>query len=215
MENNMEIKKVIFLLSSLFIDNIYSRTYSKVFKNKGLEIRIEEGDITKSTSKVIVNAANKELKGGSGVCGAIFKAAGSKNLQKECDNFSSKKGVRCEIGKSVITNSYDLKANGVSKIIHAVGPDCRKITDKKKQDELLKSTYLSSLSLCLDKKYNSISYPFISSGKYAFPKDRASLIALKAILNNKKSSKKKPVVDKFDLADSSDYDLFVKNLKKM
>lgn len=49
-----------------------------------MEIKIILGDITLSNSDAIVNAANKELRGGSGVCGAIFKKAGWDELQKEC-----------------------------------------------------------------------------------------------------------------------------------
>lgn len=35
-----------------------------------------EQDITKIKTDVVVNAANRELMNGAGVCGAIFKACG-------------------------------------------------------------------------------------------------------------------------------------------
>jgi O-acetyl-ADP-ribose deacetylase (regulator of RNase III) len=42
---------------------------------------IVRNDITKMKVTAVVNAANTELKMGGGVCGAIFKAAGSAELQ--------------------------------------------------------------------------------------------------------------------------------------
>jgi len=50
-----------------------------------MSLQIIRNDITKMDVDVIVNAANSALKKGGGVCGAIFKAAGAKELQAECD----------------------------------------------------------------------------------------------------------------------------------
>lgn len=52
--------------------------------------------------------------GGSGVCGAIFKAAGWYQLQKTCDAIG-----HCDIGSAAITPAFNLDAKY---IIHAVGP---------------------------------------------------------------------------------------------
>ena len=73
-------------------------------------------DITKLDTDAIVNAANSQLLAGSGVCGAIFRAAGTRaeELQREC-----LAKAPCPTGHSVLTGSYGLPARY---IIHTVGP---------------------------------------------------------------------------------------------
>ena len=71
-------------------------------------------DITKMKVDAIVNAANTELLMGGGVCGAIFNAAGAKELQEACDKKSPIK-----TGDAVITPGFKLPAKFV---IHAAGP---------------------------------------------------------------------------------------------
>ena len=71
-------------------------------------------DITKMKVDAIVNAANTELLMGGGVCGAIFNAAGAKELQEACD-----KNSPIKTGDAVITPGFKLPAKFV---IHAAGP---------------------------------------------------------------------------------------------
>ncbi|MEH6946861.1 macro domain-containing protein [Bacillus sp. JJ634] len=56
-------------------------------------------DITKIKVDAIVNAANKVLKIGDGVCGAIFHAAGAGELQEAFDQIGGCKG------REAVTNS--------------------------------------------------------------------------------------------------------------
>ena len=53
---------------------------------------------------VIVNAANKYLVSGSGVCGEIFKRAGYQELEKAC----SKIKTPLNDGDAVITDSFNI-----------------------------------------------------------------------------------------------------------
>lgn len=78
------------------------------------KIRIEKVSITDAGTDSIVNTANEHLQGGSGVCGAIFKAAGWNQLQKACDAIG-----HCDTGSASITPAFSLDAKY---IIHAVGP---------------------------------------------------------------------------------------------
>lgn len=143
-----------------------------------MPFQIVHNDITKMNTDAIVNAANSKLLMGSGVCGAIFKAAGPKELQDECNKIGA-----CAVGEAVITKGYNLKSKYV---IHTVGPIWR--GGSLDEAKYLKSAYESSLKLAKDNNLNSIAFPLISSGIYGYPKEEALEIAVKAIkeflLNN-------------------------------
>jgi O-acetyl-ADP-ribose deacetylase (regulator of RNase III) len=129
-------------------------------------------DITKMRVGAIVNAANTDLRMGSGVCGAIFKAAGEKKLQAACDKLSP-----IRTGEAVITPGFELPAKYV---IHTAGPVYDQWS-KQQSETLLRSCYTGSLSLAAKNKCNSIAFPLISSGIYGYPKKESLTVAASAI----------------------------------
>ena len=130
-----------------------------------------QGNITEQTTDAIVNAANRELFGGSGVCGAIFDAAGYDEMTKACKIIGF-----CETGDAVITPGFKLAAKYV---IHTVGPVYGQ--NDNHDGELLQSCYWTSLARAEENGVISITFPLISTGIYGYPKEEAIRIAVDAI----------------------------------
>ncbi|MGN1344695.1 MAG: macro domain-containing protein [Traorella sp.] len=133
-------------------------------------IKINKVSITKVGCECIVNAANEDLWEGGGVCGFIFKAAGSKQLTKACQAIG-----HCDTGSAVITPAFNLNAKY---IIHAVGPVW--IDGNHKEPQLLYSCYKKSLELAKENNAHSIGFPLISAGIFGYPKTKAWRKALQA-----------------------------------
>ena len=118
----------------------------------------------------VVNAANRKLLAGEGVCGAIFRAAGP-GLQIACDEVAP-----CPIGEARITPAFAINAEH---IIHAVGPKYR--DGSAAERALLASAYTSALQLADDAGLESIAFPAISTGIYGFPPEEAAPVVQAAI----------------------------------
>jgi O-acetyl-ADP-ribose deacetylase (regulator of RNase III) len=132
---------------------------------------IMKHDITKQQTDAIVNAANTSLRAGGGVCGAIFAAAGAKNLQTAC-----KKLAPIKTSEAVITPGFNLPAKY---IIHAAGPIYR--GGGHGEEKLLHETYTNALKCAVENGCKSVAFPLISSGIYGYPKDEAYNIATSTI----------------------------------
>ena len=124
-------------------------------------------DITTLAVDVVVNAANRELRRGSGVCGAIFAAAGPA-LDDACAAIGG-----CATGDAVATDGFDLPARW---IVHAVGPVWHGGDDG--EADLLASCYRRALAVGRDLGALSIAFPAISTVIYGFPPDAAAAIAV-------------------------------------
>ena len=133
-------------------------------------IKIQKISITDLDTDAIVNAANDGLWAGSGVCGAIFRAAGHKRLQAACEAIG-----HCDTGSAVITPGFDLKAKY---IIHAVGPRYR--DGKHGEPQQLYGAYYKSLELALENGCASIGFPLISVGIFGYPLEGAWRKAIQA-----------------------------------
>ncbi|MBT4900284.1 MAG: O-acetyl-ADP-ribose deacetylase [Verrucomicrobia bacterium] len=145
-------------------------------------ITLQFGDITQLEVDAIVNAANEQLNGGTGVDGAIHAAGGSQLLE-ECLTLGG-----CPTGEARITNGYNLEAKHV---IHTVGPIWE--GGHENEPQLLENCYKNSLRLASENGIRTIAFPAISTGGYGFPPDQAAQIAVKttkAFLKNNKLPEK-------------------------
>jgi O-acetyl-ADP-ribose deacetylase (regulator of RNase III) len=135
------------------------------------------GDITVQAVDAIVNAANRWLENGGGVCGAIFEAAGVKQLQGFCDKIKRTTGIQ-EIpdGQSVVTPGGKLKAKWV---IHTVGPRYGQTNGR--DAELLASCYRTALALADKKGMKTVAFPSISTGIFGYPPEEAAKVASETI----------------------------------
>ncbi len=136
-------------------------------------IILKNASITRLKTDAVVNAANEQLQEGGGVCGYIFAAAGSVELQAACNKLAP-----CKTGSAVITPAFGMKDNKY--IIHAVGP----VWEGGKRREAMKlySVYQNSLSLAEENGCKSIGFPLISAGIFGVPLDVAWRKALQACL---------------------------------
>ena len=136
-----------------------------------MPFQIVRDDIVRMRVDAIVNAANEHLRHGGGVCGAIFDAAGPRQLQAACDEIG-----HCSTGGAVATPAFALNARHV---IHAVGPVWQGGTHG--EEAALRSCYRASLALAQELGDKSIAFPLISSGIYGYPKDAAIDVAISEI----------------------------------
>ena len=134
-------------------------------------IKIIQGDILDFDGDAIVNPANIALKGGGGLCGQIFEAAGDEELTKACTEIDY-----CEFGDAVVTSGFKLPAKY---IIHTATP----IYGDHHGDEadILKSCYWESLRRAEELNMKSIAFPLLSAGIHQYPKKEAAVVALLAV----------------------------------
>ena len=133
-------------------------------------ISIFQGDITGLAVGAIVNAANRDLAPGGGVCGAIHRAAGPE-LARACAPLAP-----CPTGEARITPGFGLKT---SHVIHAVGPVWR--GGEEDEAALLASCYRSALELAARQGLTSIAFPAISTGIYGYPLAAATHTAVTTV----------------------------------
>ena len=136
-----------------------------------MPFQIIRNDITKVQADAIVNTANPKATFGSGTDGAIYKAAGEKELLAE-----RKKIGDIALGEVAVTPAFKLKAKY---IIHTVGPAWNGGDDG--EFDVLRSCYRKSLEKTEELGCESVAFPLIATGVYGFPKDEALRIAMDEI----------------------------------
>ena len=128
-----------------------------------MEISVLLGDITRQRVDAVVNAANRAMRGGGGVDGAIHRAGGPQILADCIKRFPD--GLAT--GDAGWTTAGDLPARWV---IHTVGPN---YAGGERDRSLLTSCYRRSLEVADELGAERVAFPLISAGIYGWPKDDA------------------------------------------
>src|SRR5262249_18633733 len=156
------------------------------------------GDITREDVDVTVNAANRALARGAGVCGAIFAAAGPE-LDPACAALGG-----CETGDAKATPGFGMPARvGIhtgGAVWHG-GNDC--------EAHAPAACDRPCIDVPTQLGARSIAFPAISTGIYGFPKRPAAQIAVATL--------RAVETDAVDLArlvafDTETYDLYCEAL---
>ena len=128
-------------------------------------ILLSEGDITSAQVDAIVNAANTELKLGSGVAGAIYRRGGAE-IQKECDAHGP-----VPLGGAALTSGGRLPAPfGIHAAAMRPGGSV--------SEESLRSATRASLGLACARRLRSIAFPAIGTGVGGFSMQRCAEVML-------------------------------------
>lgn len=134
------------------------------------KLRAIQANITTLAVGAIVNAANSSLLGGSGVDGAIHRAAGAELLH-ECRLLGG-----CKTGQAKLTKGYQLPAPYIT---HTVGPVWRGGAEG--EAELLASCYRNAMALAAKHAVRTLAFPSISTGIYGYPIALAAPLAISTV----------------------------------
>ena len=133
-----------------------------------MQVTVVEGDITQQAVDAVVNAANRAMRGGGGVDGAIHRAGGPAVLEDCVRRFPH--GLAT--GDAGWTTAGDLPARWV---IHVVGPNR---TAGETDRSLLTSCYARALEVADELGARTVAFPLVSAGVYGWPRDDAIAAAL-------------------------------------
>ena len=133
-----------------------------------MEVTVVEGDITTQDVDAVVNAANRRMRGGGGVDGAIHAAGGPEVLEDCRRRFPD--GLAT--GAAGWTTAGRMPARWV---IHVVGPNW---TAGERDRSLLESCYSGALAVADELGARTVAFPLVSAGIYGWPKDDAIAAAI-------------------------------------
>jgi O-acetyl-ADP-ribose deacetylase (regulator of RNase III) len=121
---------------------------------------VVQGDITEQDVDAVVNAANRAMRGGGGVDGAIHRAGGPAVLEDCVARFPH--GLAT--GEAGWTTAGEMAARWV---IHVVGPN---FTAGERDRSLLTSCYAHALAVADGLGARSVAFPLVSAGVYGWPR---------------------------------------------
>lgn len=137
----------------------------------GVEPAVVLGDITAQDVDAVVNAANRRMRGGGGVDGAIHAAAGPGLLEECVRRFPD--GL--PTGAAGWTAGHRLPARWV---IHVVGPNWNA---GERDRGLLVSCYAGALAAADEVGARSVAFPLVSAGIYGWPFEDAVRVAVETL----------------------------------
>ena len=136
-----------------------------------MRISVVRGDIVEQDVDAVVNAANRRMRGGGGVDGAIHAAAGPGLLRECVERFPD--GL--PTGRAGWTTGHNLPARWV---IHVVGPNYRA---GERDRSLLESCYREALAVADELGAATVAFPLVSAGIYGWPTDDAVRTAVRPV----------------------------------
>lgn len=136
-----------------------------------MRLTVVQGDITTQEVDAVVNAANRRMRGGGGVDGAIHAAGGPEVLDDCVRRFPD--GLAT--GGAGWTTGGRLPARWV---IHVVGPNWNA---GERDRSLLTSCYSGALGVADELGARSVAFPLVSAGIYGWPRDDAIRAAVDAL----------------------------------
>ncbi len=136
-----------------------------------MKLTVVRGDITAQEVDAVVNAANRAMRGGGGVDGAIHRAGGPEVLADCTRRFPH--GL--DTGQAGWTTGGNLPARWV---IHVVGPN---FTAGERDRSLLTGCYANALAVADEIGARSVAFPLVSAGIYGWPKDDAVAAAVETL----------------------------------
>jgi O-acetyl-ADP-ribose deacetylase (regulator of RNase III) len=136
-----------------------------------MDLTVVRGDITEQRVDAIVNAANRAMRGGGGVDGAIHRAGGPAVL----DDCIARFPHGLSTGQAGWTTAGHLPARWV---IQVVGPN---FLAGERDRSLLTSCYSNALRIADEMGARSIAFPLVSAGIYGWPLEDAAAAAVETL----------------------------------
>jgi O-acetyl-ADP-ribose deacetylase (regulator of RNase III) len=136
-----------------------------------MKVTVLQGDITRQEVDAVVNAANRRMRGGGGVDGAIHRAGGPAILADCVARFPD--GLAT--GRAGWTTGGDLPARWV---IHVVGPN---YSAGERDRSLLTSCYANALRVADELGACTVAFPLVSAGIYGWPREDAVDAAIETL----------------------------------
>lgn len=135
-----------------------------------MEFTVVQGDIAQQEADALVNAAGTSLKMGSGVAGALRRAAG-----EEIDEEAVSKGP-VDLGEAAVTDAYDLDAEVV---VHAAAMP--HYGDGQATEESIRDATRNALETADENGCESVVLPALGCGVAGFGLDEGARIIAEEI----------------------------------